>query len=770
MPIYSVSHGTTLAKSSYEQGPVLALETDLASLEAIPAAVRSAADTVVLQNLGSFRSGKVPRSADGVITWLTGDRLLEGSAANIRRDLRISGRRCFVTVHLPCLSELDLLCVQPRWIGAGAIADYRAVGTRILSTPSATPLFREAVSATTRPWAQLVQALLAEQVKPQAGIEALGRMANDGAVPTFLSALALRNLIVLLIRHNEIAKAEQLVDDGLKAYVGYAELAYVGALLSFAQQKYSKVPGFLDRTRFDDRGYIGSGGEKTYRASWLMGKVAALVGRQQVAFEYFLQGMFNEPTFTPAVDELLKMRFSPALVEKHQHELRHLVRQEPRYASAVFDFLLLHRAFAAARLIVDSVPLAEEEKAALRGKLESAVTPFKRDRTFRGSKPGVILSGPFFEHSSFARINREIGAALLQSTAIDASLEPFSHPTLLPQQLPHGSVVHSGLFRQIGQLDLTIRHHWPPDFRKPASGSLAVIVPWEYGTVPRVWVEQIEQNVDELWLPSSFVRDVFVRSGVSAARTQVIPNGIDPALFTPDGSVSRPRACRKFMFLFVGGAIRRKGIDLLLQAYRNAFTSGDDVTLVVSTGANPAYAHNTLDAALLQFAQDARAPHLEILADSIDDVTLANVYRGCDAFVLPYRGEGFGMPILEAMACGKPVITTAQGPSQDFCTSEAAYLISARETEVPDEPPLFGELAGEFTWFEPDAGELARTMLHVYSHVAEAGQRGRAAAKLVRQKYTWSRITQRYQERIQQLTRNGAEVHDAILQSSGQAI
>ena len=282
---------------------------------------------------------------------------------------------------------------------------------------------------------------------------------------------------------------------------------------------------------------------------------------------------------------------------------------------------------------------------------------------------------------------------------------------------------------------MTIRHHWPPDFTKPARGRLAVIVPWEYGTVPRVWVEQIERSVDELWVPSSFVRDVFVRSGVSATRVQVIPNGIDPGVFTPEGSISRPRACRKFMFLFVGGAIRRKGIDLLLEAYRDAFTSGDDVTLVVSTGSNPAYAHNTLDAVLLQFAQDSRAPHLEILGDPIDDATLASLYRGCDAFVLPYRGEGFGMPILEAMACGKPVITTAQGPSRDYCPPDTAYLVSARETDVPDDPPLFGELAADFTWFEPDVGELARTMLHVYQHDAEAGQRGRAAAKLVRQKY-----------------------------------
>ena len=87
MPIYSVSHGAAFAKRCFERSPVLALETDLASPESIPAAVRSAADAVVLQSLDSFGSGKVPRSTDGVITWLAGDRLLKVQP-------RTSGENC----------------------------------------------------------------------------------------------------------------------------------------------------------------------------------------------------------------------------------------------------------------------------------------------------------------------------------------------------------------------------------------------------------------------------------------------------------------------------------------------------------------------------------------------------------------------------------------------------------------------------------------------------------------------------------------------------
>jgi glycosyltransferase involved in cell wall biosynthesis len=483
----------------------------------------------------------------------------------------------------------------------------------------------------------------------------------------------------------------------------------------------------------------------------LVGLLANRVGDGRVAFDHFYDGMVSQPVFAPAVNELLNLRLSPALVERYQWDFCCLVRREPRFLEPVFGYLLLHRAFAAARHIVETMPLAEETRTGLRQKLEIAKRPFEAHASTTPGKPGVLVSGSFFEHSGFARVNRELGAALVQSADFDACLESVSHPALLSQMVPRGDLLAPALLRHPRDLCLTIRHGWPPDFSRPSRGKLAVIVPWEYGTVPRLWVRQIEHNVDELWAPSTFVRDVFVRSGVDPRRVSILPYGVDTAIFRAEGPLSRPQGCRKFMFLFVGGAIRRKGVDLLLQAYKEAFGPGDDVTLVISAGANPAYAHNSLTGSISEFANNVRLPHLQLLCEHIGDEALAGLYRACDAFVMPYRGEGFGMPILEAMACGKPVITNAQGPSQDYCSPDTAYLISSREALVQEDPPPLGEMTGDFTCFEPDAGELARTMLHVYEHPAEAERRGRVAGKLTRQKFNWARINELYLNRIQHL-------------------
>ncbi len=269
--------------------------------------------------------------------------------------------------------------------------------------------------------------------------------------------------------------------------------------------------------------------------------------------------------------------------------------------------------------------------------------------------------------------------------------------------------------------------------------------------MPRVWIEQIQKNVDELWVPSNFVREVFVRNGVRAERVAVIPNGYDPRIFTTEGSSSRPQGSRGFVFLFVGGVIRRKGVDLLLHAFQAAFDPSESVTLVfLISGSGGAYQHNSLLPEIQAAATNPRQPLVLPIFETVDDSVLASLYRGADALVLPYRGEGFGMPLVEAMACGKPVITTAEGPAKEFCDDSNSYLMSATPDLVLDPPPPLGPIAGSLTWFEPNFLELVATLRHVFENREEVVAKGRAAVRSVRH-LTWENATTQYAARIRRL-------------------
>ena len=367
--------------------------------------------------------------------------------------------------------------------------------------------------------------------------------------------------------------------------------------------------------------------------------MAAKIGNDRVAFQHFLVGLKCNRLFEPSFTELLKLRLPRSMIESHQYVFTQAVRGNPRLATKIFEYLLALGAVDAARRIARTVPLEPAQRESMENQLASTRTPIHVavehtvDQSCRREskrRVGIVFEGPFFESSSLARVNREVAHGLLSSPEHDVRLEP-SAPAALPSRLlPEGDALAQAVHKRLHQTDLTIRHQWPPNLRRPPTGKLAVILPWEYGGVPKVWIEEIEANVDELWVPSNFVREVFVGNGVDARHVTVIPNGYDPRIFRPEGPTFRPQGSRTFVFLFVGGAIPRKGIDLLLEAYESAFKASQDVTLALlvsdSTGA---YQHNSRLAEIKAASTDPERSYI-LPISRID-------YRLCSRRSLPWR-------------------------------------------------------------------------------------------------------------------------------------
>jgi glycosyltransferase involved in cell wall biosynthesis len=304
--------------------------------------------------------------------------------------------------------------------------------------------------------------------------------------------------------------------------------------------------------------------------------------------------------------------------------------------------------------------------------------------------------------------------------------------------------------------DVEVRHQWPPDFSPPPAGRLAAIVPWEFGAVPRAWLAAIEANVDELWVPSEFVRRMYLDGGAEPGRVHVIPNGVDLELFTPerpDSIVPEHGDTRSAgtRFLFVGGLIWRKGPDVLLEAWRHAFAGRSDVTLVIKDfGADGVY-RGTDRSAIRDYVRSGSLPRVELLDTVLEPGGMAALYRSCDVLVHPYRGEGFAMPVLEAMACGLPVIATGGGPTDEFCPPEAGWRIRATRAPFPDERVDTLPTAGRPWVLEPDRSHLIELLREAAGDRAGRRRRGRAA-RLAAERLSWDSVAARYSERATALT------------------
>jgi GT2 family glycosyltransferase/Tfp pilus assembly protein PilF len=119
--------------------------------------------------------------------------------------------------------------------------------------------------------------------------------------------------------------------------------------------------------------------------------------------------------------------------------------------------------------------------------------------------------------------------------------------------------------------------------------------------------------------------------------------------------------------------------------------------------------------------------------------------------VHPYRGEGFGFPIAEAMACGLPVIVTGYGAALDFCSVETAYLIPSREVKYPKKM-LGNKETVDYPWLaEPDEEALHDLMHHVIQHSDEAKAKGSRAREFIQAQFTWERAAGVVMERIRKL-------------------
>ncbi|MGH2892845.1 MAG: glycosyltransferase family 4 protein, partial [Solirubrobacteraceae bacterium] len=297
--------------------------------------------------------------------------------------------------------------------------------------------------------------------------------------------------------------------------------------------------------------------------------------------------------------------------------------------------------------------------------------------------------------------------------------------------------------------DVEVRHQWPPDLSPARAGRLAIIQPWEFGAIPRDWLAPLHDNVDELWVPSEHVRRMYLDAGVDAERVVTIPNGVDLDMFRPDGPARElPGTGEGTRFLFVGGLIGRKGADVLFDAWRTAFAGRDDVTLVLKDfGANDIYRSSGREPIHEHIASGA-LPRIVLIDEDLSTDEVAALYRACNVLVHPYRGEGFAMPVLEAMACGLPAIVTAGGPTDEFLPDDAGWRISSQRSDFPEDRIDTLKTHGRPWVLEPDRAHLVTLLREADAADDDELQARGRAGRVAAQNFAWDTVAALYQERI----------------------
>ena len=165
---------------------------------------------------------------------------------------------------------------------------------------------------------------------------------------------------------------------------------------------------------------------------------------------------------------------------------------------------------------------------------------------------------------------------------------------------------------------------------------------------------------------SRYLADLIERAGVEA-RMSVVPNAVDAEVFAP-GSRS-PLSRDGVVLAYAGHLIPGKGLDHLLRALAGAGLPGAWRLRIAGEG----HARGELERLAGELGL---AEHVEF-AGALPKPRLAELLRGADLFVLPSLGETQGVVLIEAMACGLPVLATDAGGIPETVPDGAGVLVAA---------------------------------------------------------------------------------------------
>jgi glycosyltransferase involved in cell wall biosynthesis len=277
----------------------------------------------------------------------------------------------------------------------------------------------------------------------------------------------------------------------------------------------------------------------------------------------------------------------------------------------------------------------------------------------------------------------------------------------------------------------------------------------EFGLDEKCFVKDVDfksyvANGNLIATPSNWSRDRIVDYGFDADRVFVVPHGVDREKFKPFLPWERLKARTELgyssddvVFLNVGGPIWNKGLDLVLEAFfavrqkhKNARLLIKDQQALYGISAVTMIQKLVADGKITLDNDDVAS--IRVIPKTLSIEQLRQLYGIADYYVSPYRGEGFNLPVIEAIACGTKVIVTDGGSTDDFCDDHTSIKIPS--TKICN-TTLYGHYIGAY--LDPDRDALVQIMKNCASRVPLCTSASMKFGRVsMLEQFTWKRASE----------------------------
>jgi glycosyltransferase involved in cell wall biosynthesis len=371
--------------------------------------------------------------------------------------------------------------------------------------------------------------------------------------------------------------------------------------------------------------------------------------------------------------------------------------------------------------------------------------------------PAIVFHGYVHEPTGYG------SAARAYIHALHAAGVPMSIENLGGKKHVTDPLIESLLNRPIAP-DFHLCHTVPaqlPDLDLP-SDQLIALTAWETDRIPESWARDLA-CAREVWVPCGHNAEVFARS-IEAPVFQLPHPYLPHARQQADASdIDRRFGLSKddFLFFNVFEWQERKCPLGTIQAFLEAFPDTSDAVLILKCwfrNADERRAACALTEAMIDVGRirSGRRPRVMIETEIWPEHLVRALFERGNCFVSLHRGEGWGNPPFEAACNGLPVIATGYSGPADYLDDEFHYLVKYSLTPVTQKYEFFSP---EMLWAEPDISHAATLMRRVYCGRAEAEERARTAAPLLRRKFSIDAVGRMAADRLRALNKGE---HDSV--------
>lgn len=249
---------------------------------------------------------------------------------------------------------------------------------------------------------------------------------------------------------------------------------------------------------------------------------------------------------------------------------------------------------------------------------------------------------------------------------------------------------------------------------------------WESETFPSRWRDRFDY-FDEVWVATDFCRRAI--ASVSPLPVVVVP----PAVAVAEGAhepATPQRPEQDFTFLTIADATsvpERKNPLGVVRAFAAAFSSSDRIALRVQLR-NARQVPGLLE----ELAAAGRGSRVSLFDEPLSRVEIVQLLASCNAYVSLHRSEGFGFPIAEAMALGKPAVATDYSGCVDYLNPATGFPVRWTYRVLTE---TIRDYPAGSRWAEPDLQDAAAQLRRVVSDPEEGRRRGDAARRRIAELY-----------------------------------